>query len=190
MTQAIVAGRGAVAALHRADLILVHLCASSARPLLWRRFAISFSWLGNGLIYPALAASLVLVDGARAVHTIIAAAINLGLLHCLYPAIKRRWARARPYRADPRLTPLLKVLDEHSFPSGHAMTLTAALVPTVLVFPEALPPSLTLWGAMAWARLASAHHYLTDVLAGTALGLLVAYPLSQLSLARLAAVLP
>jgi undecaprenyl-diphosphatase len=36
---------------------------------------------------------------------------------------------------------------------------------------------------MSWARLASAHHYPSDVAVGTALGVSVSYPISVYALA-------
>jgi undecaprenyl-diphosphatase len=70
-------------------------------------------------------------------------------------------------------------MDEFSFPSGHSMTITAALVPIVAAFPGALLPSIALWMSIGWARLASAHHYPSDLIAGGALGAAVSYPISS-----------
>ena len=148
-----------------------------------RRLAVAVSRIGNGGLYPALAVLMVVGCGARGCYAVIAAAINVGLMHSVYPAIKRRAARLRPFRAYSDLQPLLATLDEHSFPSGHVMTLTAALVPIVIAIPGALSLSLAAWCAMAWARLASAHHYPSDVFAGAAIALVVCYPLSQFGLA-------
>ena len=121
--------------------------------------------------------------GWPALPAIGVGALNAALLHCLYPSIKRTIARRRPYRCDDTLVPLLRVLDEHSFPSGHSMTLAAALVPLVLAFPHALALAAVMAGLMAWARLACAHHYPSDVAAGTMLGVSVSYPISCYALA-------
>ena len=165
-------------ALIRADLWFVRLCARTARPRLGRGLAIAFSRVGNGGFYPVVAAALVYELGRQSRDVIILAAINILLMHSVYPTIKKRAARARPFQAHGDLTPLLATLDEHSFPSGHMMTLTAALVPIALALPTTLPLALGAWFAMAWARLASAHHYPSDVLAGAGLALVVCYPLS------------
>ena len=169
--------------LRTADLWVVRLCVASARTSLGRHLAVAVSRVGNGGLYPALAALMIVACGARGCYAMIAAAINIGLMHSVYPTIKRRAARVRPFRAYADLKPLLATLDEHSFPSGHIMTLTAALVPIALALPGTLPLALGGWVAMAWARLASAHHYPSDVLAGAALALVVSYPLSRIGLA-------
>lgn len=173
--------RNLSALLLRLDVGVVRLCAAMTRLPLARLLAITLSWSGNGLIYPALAAILIFAYGRRAEAPIIIGGINIAVLHCLYPIVKRWMARPRPYRVYTDLVPLLRPLDEHSFPSGHAMTLTAMLVPIVLVS-GALFPSLLLWGAMAWSRLASAHHYPSDLFGGAVIGLIVSYPIAQLGL--------
>ncbi len=168
--------------LSRADIWFVRACAKTARPAMARGLAIAFSRAGNGGIYPVLAAVLFYALGMQARVVVIVAALNILLMHIVYPTIKRRAGRARPFRSYSDLKPLLATLDEHSFPSGHVMTLTAALVPIALALPETLPVALGVWIAMAWARVASAHHYPSDILAGAALALLVSYPLSRLGL--------
>jgi undecaprenyl-diphosphatase len=179
VTPIIISSRRILVLLLRADLSAVRLCVRSARSTPARRTAIILSWMGNGLVYPMLIALLILIGGDRSQDLIAGGVVNIGLLHCLYPAIKRRTARPRPYHLHSDLAPLLKVLDEHSFPSGHAMTLTAALIPIVEAAPRALPASFALWIAMSWARLACAHHYPSDVLGGSVIALLVSYPISH-----------
>jgi undecaprenyl-diphosphatase len=63
------------------------------------------------------------------------------------------------------------------------MTLAAALVPFVVAFPRSLALAAVMAGLMAWARLACAHHYPSDVAAGTVLGVSVSYPISCYALA-------
>ena len=142
-------------------------------------FAIRISKLGNGWIYLMLAPALALDMGWRALPIIISALINAALLHLVYPMMKRRFRRRRPYHADPRLTSLLQTLDEHSFPSGHMMTLTGVLLPIILALPAARAPALGLLLGMAWSRMATAHHYPSDVIAGVVIGAMLAFPLTR-----------
>ena len=183
MAQAISPGWPSLARLSAMDLAIVHCFALTARPPALRRFAIALSWLGNGWAYAVIAFSSIGTVGLRALPTIAIGALNAGVLHCLYPSIKRRVARPRPYQRDPSLRPLLRALDEYSFPSGHAMTMTAALTPLVLMFPATIAVVVSVWLLLAWARLASAHHYPSDVIVGATLGASVAYPLSVGALA-------
>ena len=97
----------------------------------------------------------------------------------LYPIIKRRFGRKRPFQSDPRLPSLLRTLDDHSFPSGHAMTLTGVLAPIVIAWPATTLSAGLLLLSMAWSQIATAHHYPSDVAAGVALGAGLSYPLAR-----------
>ena len=163
----------------KSDLGAVHYCARMTRRPVTKWFAITISKLGNGWIYLMLAPALALDMGWRALPIIISALINAALLHLVYPMMKRRFRRRRPYHADPRLTSLLQTLDEHSFPSGHVMTLTGVLLPIILALPAARAPALGLLLAMAWSRMATAHHYPSDVIAGVVIGAALAFPLTR-----------
>ena len=163
-----------------ADLAVVQrISAVAARSPEWRMFAVTISKLGNGAIYPLLAAVVFAAwgwDGGK--RMILLAAVNAAIMHILYPLIKRRFKRLRPFKVDPRLPSLLDTLDEHSFPSGHAMTLTGVLAPVVLLWPAAAVSAVVMACCMAWSRVATGHHYPSDVAAGVALGVGLGYALS------------
>jgi undecaprenyl-diphosphatase len=162
--------------IQAAELIIVRRCVS---PIGAGRFlAVLGSRLGNGWVYPVLVSALVWSGGQQAWTAMYAAAVSVAALHCIYPFIKAWTARRRPFDADPNLRSLLQPLDMHSFPSGHVMTLTAVAVPIVVAFPATVVPLTALWLLVAWSRVACAHHYPTDVLAGTLLGFSVAAPLA------------
>ena len=162
-----------------ADLAAVRALTGPERSRFYRLCAIAISKLGNGWIYPILAALVFAewgwIDGRRVV---LLAAINAAAMHIMYPLIKKRFKRLRPFKIDPRLPSLMKTLDEHSFPSGHAMTLTGVLAPIVMIWPAALVSAVVMACCMAWSRIATGHHYPSDVAAGVALGVGVGYPLS------------
>ena len=83
-----------------------------------------------------------------------------------------------PFSVDPKLPSLLATLDAHSFPSGHVMTLTSVLVPIVILWPATAILSVLSACCLAWARVATAHHFPSDVFAGAILGVGVGYPIS------------
>jgi undecaprenyl-diphosphatase len=141
--------------------------------------AVAISKLGNGWIYPILAALIFSSWGwPEAKRMILLAALNAAMMHILYPLIKKRFKRLRPFKVDPRLPSLLPTLDEHSFPSGHAMTLTGVLAPIVLLWPAMALSAVAMACCMAWSRIATGHHYPSDVAAGVLLGVCLGYPLS------------
>ena len=63
------------------------------------------------------------------------------------------------------------------------MTIVGVLTPLVLFWPAMLLSAVMVAGAMAWSRVATAHHFPSDVAAGAALGVGLAYPLSSFALA-------
>ncbi len=170
---------GWVETLQEADLEAVRIISRTAKRPVARLSAIAISTLGNGWFYLFLAALLFARwGGARGARIILLAGLNAGVMHCLYPLIKNRYQRRRPFRVDPELSSLLSTLDEHSFPSGHAMTLSAVLTPIVMLWPAMAVSSVLMVVGLAWSRVATAHHYPSDVLAGALLGLGLGYPIS------------
>ena len=161
------------------DLAAVHLFSRTARSTIGRFLAVAISKLGNGWIYLILAPIVLIGLGWQGLHVAALAGLNAALLHMLYPIIKRRFGRKRPFHVDARLPSLLKTLDDHSFPSGHAMTLTGVLAPIVIAWPATTLSAGLLLLSMAWSRIATAHHYPSDVAAGVALGAGLSYPLAR-----------
>jgi undecaprenyl-diphosphatase len=161
------------------DLAAVHLFSRTARSAIGRFLAVAISKLGNGWIYLILAPIVLIGLGWQGLHVAALAGLNAALLHMLYPIIKRRFGRKRPFHVDARLPSLLRTLDDHSFPSGHAMTLTGVLAPIVIAWPATTLSAGLLLLSMAWSRIATAHHYPSDVAAGVALGAGLSYPLAS-----------
>lgn len=164
--------------LSHADLRAVCFVSRSAQSRFGRTSAVTISKLGNGWLYLILGFIVFEQLGNKSIRVIVAAGLNAGLLHCLYPYLKRRIGRPRPFRTEPALTSLFGALDEHSFPSGHAMTLSGVVAPIVLAWPAFATSAIVLICLMGWARIASGHHYPSDICAGTVLGLVLAYPVS------------
>jgi undecaprenyl-diphosphatase len=156
-------------------------CRSSSDLALGAADAISR--LGNSWLYLLIIPIVFGGLGREGFRVVFLGALNAALLHLMFPIIKRRIGRPRPFQADPRLRSLMNVLDEHSFPSGHTMTLSGVLTPIVLVWPGAILSALALMLLMAWSRVATAHHYPSDTFAGAIIGIVLAYPLSILVLA-------
>ena len=129
------------------------------------------SRLGNGPIYGFIIVAIAALFHPRDALTIIGcAAASILLLHSVYPIVKRATARPRPRDVQAVFGDSIPTLDRYSFPSGHVMTLTAALTPILHTAPRAWPIGVAVWAAMAWSRLAIGHHYASDVAAGTILG--------------------
>lgn len=160
--------------------VVGYLWRGCRRPGL-RRTAFCISWLGNGLAYLLLGLAILATSDSSA-RTVATAALCVAMAHLIYPWVKLACSRARPCDYRKELEPILASLDRHSFPSGHAMTLAAVLVPVLTTYPYAWPSAALAFLAMTWSRIACAHHYPSDMVAGLFLGMMVATPVSGLIL--------
>lgn len=141
-----------------------------------RRIALLINRLSNGSLYPMVAAVMLVIFGRAMLGAVLIAAGSVLVAHLIYPVIKRYCARRRPFDCDPTIASLLKPLDRHSFPSGHAMTATAAFLPLSAALPPITLPAIAMIAVIGWARLAASHHYPSDVFAGALLGAVIASP--------------
>jgi undecaprenyl-diphosphatase len=88
--------------------------------------------------------------------------------------IKAATDRPRPFEDIAEPGPLITATVGSSFPSGHAATSFAGAVVLATAVRRAAPALFVLAGAIAFSRVYVGVHYPSDVLAGMALGSLVA----------------
>lgn len=162
----------------RLELIIVQRIAPVARYRIVRFTTNIINLLGNGWVYAPLAAAIFFSQIRNPVAVLQAALLSTLIGHLFYRTLKQRVARLRPFDRDPTLQSLTKVLDKYSFPSGHCMTLTTALVPIAHAAPATMPIAAGALALLAVCRLIAAHHYPSDVLAGIGLGAAIAMPVS------------
>lgn len=158
------------------ELDAVRHCVGQTETGAVRHTATGLTRLSNGLLYPLIAIALLTVFGKPMLPAILVSAACVAIAHLIYPHVKAPCARVRPFERDPTIASLLKPLDRYSFPSGHAMTATAAFVPLSVAMPVLAPVSAALILLIGWARLAVGHHYPTDIAAGILMGGMIASP--------------
>jgi undecaprenyl-diphosphatase len=95
-------------------------------------------------------------------------------------AIKPLVERPRPFVRYPEPATLVRHPLDYSFPSGHAATSFAAATMLTFAFPSLGPFFFLLAAAVAYSRVYVGVHYPLDVIAGAALGVLVAIALRLL----------
>lgn len=96
----------------------------------------------------------------------------ISLLAVLVLTIKFRIRRLRPVGEWGRI---YRNTDPHSFPSGHAARAFLIVVIATGLGPAWLATGLWIWAPLvALARVAMGVHYVSDVLAGAALGIVIA----------------
>jgi undecaprenyl-diphosphatase len=103
------------------------------------------------------------------------AAVSYLVATLLSQELKDVFDRPRPSIGHPEIHPLVHVPGNGSLPSTHAAGAFAAAVAVGLVHPRLRLPLFVLAALIALSRVWLGVHYLTDVLAGAALGSVVAY---------------
>ncbi|HUO34973.1 MAG TPA: phosphatase PAP2 family protein [Candidatus Acidoferrum sp.] len=125
---------------------------------------------GDGWLWYSLGLILVLFGGANRFLAIGAAASAAVAGIFLFRVLKHSSRRKRPCEIEPHCWASILPPDKYSFPSGHSITAFAVAVSVGMFYPE-------LWGALlvaalliASSRIILGMHFLSDVLAGCALG--------------------
>ncbi len=93
--------------------------------------------------------------------------------------LKLAFGRARPWQGEgpDAFEPFS---GNTSFPSGHATTAFAFVTPWLLYYPNAFTPGLLILSTgTAFSRVVTEFHWLSDVVAGSAIGFATAYWLSR-----------
>jgi len=135
------------------------------------------SRLGNGWLW--LAATLLLgAAGGPYRHLLLAAAVSAAVSNTAIVILKRALRRRRPttYGGNPffAVAPSeLFAFDQFSFPSGHTMNAFALGSVLVPALPALAVPVLLVAGSIGTSRVVLGLHFLSDVLVGAFLGVLI-----------------
>jgi len=141
------------------------------RPPRWfRLWMIIATRGGDGWLWYGLSA-LVLVLGGPARYSAVTAAwtaCSAGAI--IFLILKKTTGRKRPNALEPHCWATLLPPDQFSFPSGHTITAFAVALALGSYYPAMLPGLLFCAASVALSRILLGMHFLTDVLAGAALG--------------------
>ena len=148
-------------------------------PPRWFRFWMLWATrLGDGWLW--LSAAVVLAAGGSECHRVLAAAaVSAVLANIVLVLVKARVRRPRPcdlaQHGNPMPMPTLRYVpaDRYSFPSGHSLNAFAIGSVLALSFPPLAAPLLLVAANVAASRVVLGRHFLSDVLAGSALGALI-----------------
>ncbi|MHB1231093.1 MAG: phosphatase PAP2 family protein [Burkholderiales bacterium] len=136
------------------------------------------SRLGDGVFWYGLMALLLMVEHEAALkpvlHMIVAGLLGLAL----YKWLKHKTLRPRPCDLHPAILRGTAPLDEFSFPSGHTLHAVTFTVVALAYYPALAPLLVPFTLLVALSRVILGLHYPSDVLAGAAIG----YVLAMLSL--------
>ena len=156
------------------DAELCAFCNRRSRNFTVRNLFRLASRLGDGVFWYTLMIVLLLEDGAVALPAVLHM-IAVGLVGTVsYKFIKGKTLRPRPFNVYPAIKCVGKTLDQFSFPSGHTMHAVGFSIVAVAYYP------VLFWLVWPFALLVALSrpilglHYPSDVLAGAALGAVIA----------------
>ena len=125
---------------------------------------------GDGWLWWATGLAVLFFGGSERVAALSAAALAVISGVLLFRRLKRLIGRKRPCALEPHCWATLLPPDQFSFPSGHSITAFAMAVSLGGFYPALLPGLLFCAASVAASRILLGMHFLTDVVAGAALG--------------------
>ena len=125
---------------------------------------------GDGWLWYAMGLAILLFGGENRFAALGAAGTGAILSILLFIWLKPLTGRPRPCQIEPHCWAKLLPPDQFSFPSGHTMTAFAVAVPLLLFYPTLAIGLLFCAISIAASRILLGMHFLSDVLAGAAIG--------------------
>jgi undecaprenyl-diphosphatase len=141
------------------------------RPPRWIRiWMLAASRAGDGWLWWCCGLAVLASKDASSPRAVGAAATAVlgGILS--FKILKRLVGRKRPCALEPHGWAHLLPPDQFSFPSGHSITAFAVAVSLGAFYPAALPVLMFCASSVAVSRVLVGMHFLSDVVAGSALG--------------------
>ncbi|MBU1214890.1 MAG: phosphatase PAP2 family protein [Gammaproteobacteria bacterium] len=157
------------------DVSLCVSCNRLSRSFTLRNLFRFASRLGDGVFWYVLMISFLLQDGYDALPAVLHM-LGAGLTGALlYKLIKGKTLRPRPFNVYPAIKCVGKTLDQFSFPSGHTLHSVVFTLVALAYYPGLFWLLVPFTGMVALSRPILGLHYPSDVLAGAALGALIAW---------------
>jgi undecaprenyl-diphosphatase len=130
---------------------------------------------GDGWLWYAMGLVIAVFGGAHRFEAIGASALAAGTGIAMFIKLKRVFSRRRPSAIEPHCWATLLPPDQFSFPSGHTITAFAVAVPLMHFYPTLSAGLIFCAASIAMSRVILGLHFLSDVLAGCAIGILLAF---------------
>ncbi len=130
---------------------------------------------GDGWLWYAMGLIVLLFGGNDRYVALAAAGCAAAVGIAVFLSLKKLAARTRPCGLEPHCWARLLPPDRFSFPSGHTITAFAVAIPLGLFYPSLMIGLLFCACSIALSRVLLGLHFLTDVLAGCAIGVGLGY---------------
>jgi undecaprenyl-diphosphatase len=129
---------------------------------------------GDGWLWGAFGAAILLFGDADRFRAVGAGAIAVACGIAIFLALKKAANRRRPCAFEPHCWATLLPPDQFSFPSGHTITAFAVALSLSHFYPDLTVGLLFCALSVAASRILLGMHFLSDVIAGAAIGSLLA----------------
>jgi undecaprenyl-diphosphatase len=137
----------------------------------WIRFwMLSATRAGDGWLWYAMGLVILVFGGEERFRAVGAAVLAEAIGVGIFLSIKKATGRRRPSCFEPHCWATLLPPDQFSFPSGHTITAFAVAVSLSRFYPELAIGLLFCAISVAASRILLGMHFLSDVLAGAAIG--------------------
>jgi undecaprenyl-diphosphatase len=130
---------------------------------------------GDGWLWYTLGLFVFLFGGSGRFRALGASGLAAGVGIVLFLLLKRLTGRKRPCALEPHCWATLLPPDQFSFPSGHSITAFAFAIPLMAYYPSLFLGLLFCALSIAASRVLLGMHFLSDVLAGSAIGVALGY---------------
>ena len=157
------------------DYFLMHRL-NRWRPPRWIRvWMLGASRAGDGWLWWSCGLAVLAANDSASHQALGAAALAVLAGIFSFKILKRAVGRRRPCTIEPHCWASLLPPDRFSFPSGHSITAFAVAVSLSAFYPAAFPVLLFCAASVAVSRVLLGMHFLSDVVAGSALGAALGY---------------
>ena len=159
----------------RADHTVMRRVNGWRAPRWLRLWMVSATRGGDGWLWYGIGMVVALVGGPERFKAILAAVLAAAVGVAMFINLKRAFRRKRPCALQPHCWATLLPPDQFSFPSGHTITAFSVAVSLAVFYPVMIPGLFFCAVSVAVSRILMGMHFLTDVLAGAAIGALLGY---------------
>ena len=142
-------------------------------PRWFRILMIMMTRLGDGWLWYSIGLILLVFGGSQRFLAIGAAATAAAIGIFLFRSLKHASRRKRPCEIEPHCWSSILPPDKYSFPSGHSITAFAIAMSVGLFYPDLQAVLVVVALLIASSRIILGMHFLSDVLAGSIIGILL-----------------
>jgi len=139
-----------------------------------RVWMIASTRAGDGWLWYALCAAILLFGGEQRLAAVGSGAMAVASGIAIFLTLKKAAGRRRPCAFERHCWATLLPPDQFSFPSGHTITAFAVAISISHFYPDLAVGLIFCALSVAASRILLGMHFLSDVVAGAALGTLLA----------------